>query len=41
VVVVVACQVVRATLEERLLRRTFPGYDRAFHGVAHLLPGIW
>jgi protein-S-isoprenylcysteine O-methyltransferase Ste14 len=40
-VLVVAAQVTRATLEERLLRRTFPGYDRAFHGVAHLLPGIW
>jgi protein-S-isoprenylcysteine O-methyltransferase Ste14 len=40
-VVVVACQIVRATLEERLLRRTFPGYDRAFGTVAHLLPGIW
>jgi protein-S-isoprenylcysteine O-methyltransferase Ste14 len=38
---VVVSQIIRATLEERLLRRTFPGYDRAFHGVAHLLPGIW
>jgi protein-S-isoprenylcysteine O-methyltransferase Ste14 len=40
-VVVVAGQVIRASLEERLLRRTFPEYDRAFRGVAHLLPGIW
>jgi len=40
-VVVVAGQVIRAILEERLLRGTFPGYDRAFRGVAHLLPGIW
>jgi protein-S-isoprenylcysteine O-methyltransferase Ste14 len=40
-VLVVAGQVIRASLEERLLRRTFPGYERAFRGVAHLLPGIW
>ena len=39
--VVVAGQVTRATLEERLLRQTFAAYDRAFEGVAHLLPGIW
>lgn len=39
--VVVAGEVARATLEERLLRRTFPGYDAEFAGVAHLLPGVW
>lgn len=39
--VVVAGEVARAALEERLLRRTFPDYDAAFSGVAHLLPGIW
>ncbi len=39
--VVVAGEVARAVLEERLLRRTFPGYDEAFRAVAHLLPGIW
>jgi len=39
--VVVAGAVTRAVLEERLLRRTFPGYDAAFSGVAHLVPGIW
>jgi protein-S-isoprenylcysteine O-methyltransferase Ste14 len=38
---VVAGEVTRACLEERLLRRSFPQYERAFDGVAHLLPGIW
>jgi protein-S-isoprenylcysteine O-methyltransferase Ste14 len=39
--VVVAGEVTRAALEERLLRATFPGYEDAFRGVAHLLPGVW
>jgi protein-S-isoprenylcysteine O-methyltransferase Ste14 len=39
--VVVAGEVTRACLEERLLRRSFPEYDRAFGGVAHLIPGVW
>jgi protein-S-isoprenylcysteine O-methyltransferase Ste14 len=39
--VVLAGEVARAALEERLLRRTFPGYDAAFCGVAHLVPGLW
>jgi protein-S-isoprenylcysteine O-methyltransferase Ste14 len=39
--IVVAGEVARATLEERLLRRSFPQYDRTFAGVAHLIPGVW
>ncbi|MGH9125491.1 MAG: methyltransferase family protein [Acidimicrobiales bacterium] len=38
---VLAAEVVRAGLEERLLRRNFPHYDEVFGSVAHLLPGIW
>jgi protein-S-isoprenylcysteine O-methyltransferase Ste14 len=39
--VVVAGEVTRAALEERLLRQTFPDYEDAFGGVAHLVPGVW
>jgi protein-S-isoprenylcysteine O-methyltransferase Ste14 len=41
VVVVVAGEVTRAGLEERLLRRAFPDYATVFMGVAHLVPGVW
>ena len=39
--VVVIGEVIRAALEERLLRRSFPDYEASFHGVAHLVPGLW
>ncbi len=39
--VVVAGEVTRATLEERLLRQAFPDYEADFRGVAHLVPGVW
>lgn len=39
--VVIACEVGRAALEERLLARTFPDFDNRFAGVAHLVPGVW
>ena len=39
--IVVAGEVARAALEERLLRRSFPHYDRTFGRVAHLIPGVW
>lgn len=40
-VVVLACQVRRSQLEERLLTRTFPEYPAVFEGVPHFLPGIY
>ncbi|HEX3424807.1 MAG TPA: methyltransferase [Acidimicrobiales bacterium] len=40
-VVVVAGEVARAVLEERLLRCNFADYERRFGPVAHLVPGVW
>jgi protein-S-isoprenylcysteine O-methyltransferase Ste14 len=40
-VLVVAGEAIRAVLEERLLRQSFPDYDTVFAGVAHLVPGVW
>lgn len=40
-IVVVICEVARASLEEGFLRGTFPDYDNVFAGVAHIFPGIW
>jgi protein-S-isoprenylcysteine O-methyltransferase Ste14 len=40
-VLVLATQVRRAQLEERLLRTAFPEYDDVFGGRAHFLPGIY
>ena len=40
-VLVIACQVRRAQLEERLLRQTFPEYDDVFRGVARFVPGVY
>lgn len=37
-IVVIAGEVTRGGLEERLLRRTLPNYEAAFGGVAHLSP---
>jgi len=38
---VLAAQVRRAQLEERLLSKTFPEYEEVFAGVRHFLPGIF
>jgi protein-S-isoprenylcysteine O-methyltransferase Ste14 len=40
-VIVLASQVRRAQLEERLLNKTFPEYEAAFRGVPRFLPGIY
>lgn len=40
-VLVLASQVRRAQLEERLLSKTFPEYEDAFRGVPRFLPGIY
>jgi protein-S-isoprenylcysteine O-methyltransferase Ste14 len=38
---VLAAQVRRAQLEERLLRAAFPEYDEVFEDVPHFLPAIY
>lgn len=40
-VLVLACQVRRSVLEERILRKTFPEYDQEFAGIPHFLPGVY
>ena len=40
-ILVLACQVRRSVLEERILRKTFPEYDQQFAGIAHFLPGVY
>ena len=40
-ILVLAAQVRRAQLEERLLAQAFPDYQDVFRGVSHFLPGIF
>jgi protein-S-isoprenylcysteine O-methyltransferase Ste14 len=40
-VLVLAAQVRRAQLEERLLSKAFPEYEEVFASVPHFLPGIF
>lgn len=41
VAAILAVQVMRSRLEERLLSRAFPDYQHRFRGVAHLVPGLY
>lgn len=41
VVAILAIQVLRSRLEERILSEAFPEYHHRFQGVAHLVPGIY
>lgn len=41
VTAILAVQVKRSRLEERLLTRAFPDYQVRFRGVAHLVPGLY
>lgn len=39
--IVIAVQVLRSRLEERLLATTFPDYEQRFKGVPHFWPGLY